>query len=131
MCSGLSRSKRMAPNTRGVSVFTRPPRISGAPDHCAIGVTVMPASLRCFAVPPVERISTPFALSARARSTMPLLSETERMARSIRRIQKQVAAAKRGRGAHVTAGLSPDVVVDVYEIGDGVRVADRCHAERG
>src|ERR1041384_2288351 len=119
----------MAPKTLGVSVFTRPPRISGAPDHVAIDVTLMPAPVRCFAVPPVERISTPRCSSARARSTMPVLSETERMARSIRRIQKQIAAAQCGRRAHVAAGLPPDVVVQIHEIGHCVRVANGRDAE--
>src|SRR3954469_15854971 len=112
----FARSWRIAPKTFGVSVLTLPPRISGAPDHCAIGVTAMPASVRCLAVPPVERISTPFAASARARWMMPVLSETERMARSISlvgAIQLQVALAhERGR-ADVAAGFLPDVVVDV------------------
>src|SRR6185295_1407602 len=130
--SGLSRSWRIAPKTFGVSVFTRPPRISGAPDHCAIGVTAMPASVRCLAVPPVERISTPFAASARARSMMPVLSETERMARAIslvRAIQLQVALAhERGR-TDVAAGFLPDVVVDVDEVRHRARVADGRDAE--
>src|SRR5436305_10974456 len=113
----LPRSKRIAPNTRGVSVFTRPPRISGAPDHCAIDVTSMPLSPRCFAVPPVERISTSFARSARASSTMPVLSETERMARSIR--------MHFVRRAHAAARHFPDEEVEVDVVRDRVRVADR------
>src|SRR5215212_1072016 len=120
----------MAPNTFGVSVFTRPPRISGAPDHCAIGVTGTPASARCFAVPPVERISTPCRVRARASSMMPVLSETERMARSMY-IHDQIAAAHQGRRPHVAAGLAPDVVVEIHEVGHGVRVTDRRHAEGG
>src|SRR2546423_15400453 len=118
-CAALSRSYNTAPKTRGVSVFTRPPRISGAPDHAAIGVTAMPASARCRAVPPVERISTPRDVRARARSTMPLLSETERMARSTFRIQDDAAS------------LPPDVGEEVRRVGDGVGVADRGDAERG
>src|SRR5438270_333394 len=100
----------MAPKTRGVSVFTRPPRISGAPDQLAIDVTSMPLSARCLAVPPVERISTFFARSARARPTIPLLSETERMARSIRMRETR-------RHAHAAAGRLPDEVVEVDRIG--------------
>src|ERR1041385_7117027 len=128
-CSGFERSDRIAPNTFGVSVFTRPPRISGAPDQEAIGVTGMPASCRCFAVPPVERISTFFAARARARSRMPVLSETERMARSID-MQQQIAAAQSARGSNVAAGFLPDVVVEIHEVGDGVRVADGRNTER-
>src|SRR4051794_37089214 len=122
-CDSLPRSKRIAPKTRGVSVFTRPPRISGAPDHCAIEVTSTPLSARCFAVPPVERISTSFARSARARSTMPVLSETERIARSIcmQFVQRPGAAA----------GCFPDEVIEVDRVGDGVGVTDRGYAERG
>src|SRR5258708_112112 len=113
----------MAPKTRGVSVLTRPPRISGAPDHLAIGVTSMPLSVRCLAVPPVERISMLCDRRARARSTMPLLSETERIARSIcmQSVQRPDAAA----------GFLPDVVVDVDGVGDGVRITDRGHSKRG
>src|ERR1043165_2128205 len=109
----------MAPKTRGVSVFTRPPRISGAPDHVAIGVAATPLSARCLAVPPVERISTPRALRARARSTMPVLSETERMARSMFRIRNRAAR------------LPPDVREEVRRVGDGVGVADGGDSERG
>src|SRR5438270_355929 len=90
-------------------------------------VTGMPASARCLAVPPVERISTPRALRARASSTMPLLSETERMARSIR-ITEHTTVAARCR-AHVAACFLPDVVVKVDEVGDGVGVADGGHTE--
>src|SRR5439155_4184793 len=118
----------MAPKTRGVNVLTRPLRISGAPDHDATGVTSIPASLRCLAVPPVERISTPFARRACANSMMPLLSETERVARSIR-ILNDAGGAHRCRRPDVSPGFPPDVVVQVHDIGDGVRVADRCHCE--
>src|SRR5713226_150420 len=116
----------MAPNTRGVRLLTRPPRISGAPDQSAIGVTSTPASARCFAVPPVERISTPFARSALASSTIPRLSETERRARSIR-----IHHDRLRHPADIAAGLFPDEVVEVHDIGHRVRVTERCHAERG
>src|ERR1700722_17670412 len=43
----------------------------------------MPASCSFFAEPPVERISTPCAVSCLASSTRPLLSETEIIARAI------------------------------------------------
>src|ERR1041385_5430016 len=72
----------------------------------------MPASARGLAVPPVERISTPRAVSARASSSRPLLSETERMARSMFRI-------------------APDRSEEVRRVGDGVGVADGGDAERG
>jgi hypothetical protein len=44
-------------------------------------ITFTPASRIAFAVPPVERISTPAAARPFARSTMPVLSETEMSAR--------------------------------------------------
>src|SRR5437763_8464577 len=124
-CEGLPRSNRIPPKTFGVSVLTRPPRISGAPDHFAIGVTSTPASVRCFAVPPVERISTPRARSALASSTMPVLSETERMARSIA-IQDDALR----HVAHVAARFLPDEYRQVRNVRHRVRVADRRHAER-
>jgi hypothetical protein len=44
-------------------------------------MTGMSLSVNMRAVPPVERISTPRACSARANSTMPVLSETLMSAR--------------------------------------------------
>src|SRR5213594_1623292 len=120
----------MAPKTRGVSVFTRPPRISGAPDQVATGVTSIPALARCFAVPPVDKISTFFERSAFARSMMPVLSETERIARSIR-ILNDARRTHGCRRANVAAGLSPDVVLEVDDVGDGVGVTDGGDAKRG
>src|SRR5205085_478160 len=125
-CAGLERSNRMLPKTLGVSVFTRPPRISGAPDHFAIGVTSTPASVRCFAVPPVERISTPRARSALASSTMPVLSETERMARSIA-IQDDALR----HVAHVAARFLPDEDLQVRHVRHRVRIADRGNSKGG
>src|SRR5437764_238783 len=104
----------MLPKTFGVSVFTRPPRISGAPDHLAIGVTSIPESVRCLAVPPVERISTPRARSALASSMMPVLSETERMARSIA-IQDDALR----HVAHVATCFLPDEDLQVGHVGHG------------
>src|SRR6266850_550229 len=125
-CAGLERSNRIPPKTLGVSVFTRPPRISGAPEYLATGVTSMPASVRCFAVPPVERISTPRSRSALASSTMPRLSETERMARSIA-IQHDALR----HVAHAPAGFLPDEDLQIGHVGHRVRVADRRHPKRG
>src|SRR4051794_32086986 len=116
----------MLPKTFGVSVFTRPPRISGAPDHREMGVTSTPAPVRCFAVPPVERISTPRSRSALASSMMPVLSETERIARSIA-IQYDALRDV----AHVSARFLPDEDLQVRDVGHRVRVADRGDAERG
>src|SRR6266571_1558177 len=121
-CAGLERSNKIPPKTLGVSVLTRPPRISGAPDHFAIGVTSMPASVRCFAVPPVERISTPRSRSALASSTMPRLSETERIARSIA-IQHDALR----HVAHAAARFLPDEDLQVRHVGHRMGVADRGH----
>src|SRR5512146_1902224 len=71
----------MPPWTRGWSVFTRPPRISGAAVYSPTGMTRSPASASAFWVPPVERSSTPFAARRRAKGTSPVLSETESSAR--------------------------------------------------
>src|SRR5438477_1192051 len=90
----------------------------------------MPASERCFAVPPVDRISTPRDRSALASSMIPLLSETERIARSIR-IRNHASGTHRCGGPDVAAGFPPDVVIDIDDVGDRMRVADRCDAERG
>src|SRR5687768_2947384 len=126
--SGFVRSMRIEPKTFGVRVFTRPPRISGAPDHSAIAVTGMPASWRCLAVPPVERISTWCAVSTFASSMTPVLSETETIARSIR-IEDEIAASHELCRSDVAAGLAPDMVVEVHDVGDCPRVADRRDSE--
>src|SRR3954465_14209907 len=65
---------------RGLSVFTRPSRISGNPRQSPIARTPMPAPASSRAVPPVETISTPRSASPRANSTRPRLSETVRSA---------------------------------------------------
>src|SRR6266545_6543076 len=71
----------MPPCTRGWSVFTRPPRISGAWVNSPTETTGTPASASAFCVPPVERISTSSAARRRANGTRPLLSDTETRAR--------------------------------------------------
>src|SRR6185312_1828456 len=81
--SGLSRRARMPPWTLGWSVFTRPSIISGKPVNSETSFTTTPFSLRSCAVPPVERISTPWVRSAFAKSTTPALSLTESSARWI------------------------------------------------
>jgi hypothetical protein len=49
--------------------------ISGKPVCSETSVTGTPASVSSFAVPPVERISTPRSLQPRAKSARPVLSE--------------------------------------------------------
>src|SRR5689334_15765984 len=59
----------------------------------------MPASASSRAVPPVESSATPRTASARAKSTMPVLSETESSARvtaaGMRRLPARVRSRKR------------------------------------
>src|SRR3954447_2605302 len=66
---------------RGLSVFTRPSRISGKPVYSSIARMSMPWSRSSRAVPPVDTISTPRSASPRAKSTSPRLSDTVRRAR--------------------------------------------------
>ena len=80
-CSGLSRRAKSPPCTAGCSVLTRPSIISGKPVTSATSRTVRPAARSALAVPPVESSSTPRAASARAKSSSPVLSETEISAR--------------------------------------------------
>ena len=60
-----ARARRAGPGCRrarcGCSVFTRPSSISGKPVTSATSTTGTPDSRSSFAVPPVERISTPRA----------------------------------------------------------------------
>src|SRR5829696_4317715 len=84
MWLGSSRSASSPAYSRGCSVFTRPPMISGKPVKSSIGRTSRPASFSAVAVPPVETSSTPSAASPRAKSTIPVLSETDSTARAIR-----------------------------------------------
>src|SRR5436305_3506304 len=77
MCAGTSRRASRPPWTFGCSVFTRPSSISGKPVWSATSVTGRPASASSFAVPPVDSSFTPSACSARAKSTTPVLSETD------------------------------------------------------
>src|SRR5262249_2691830 len=80
-CAGTSRRPRSPPWIFGWSVFTRPSSISGKPVWSLTWRTGTPASARSFAVPPVERISTPSAGRPRANSTTPRLSLTLTSAR--------------------------------------------------
>src|SRR4051812_20752597 len=60
----------------GLIVLTRPSSISGKPVTSSMGRVSIPASARCLAVPPVETISTPSWRRQRAKSAMPVLSDT-------------------------------------------------------
>src|SRR5688572_157767 len=81
--SSRSRRARIPPWTFGCRVFTRPSIISGKPVYSPTSVTTIPFSLRSWAVPPVDRIWTPWESSALANSTTPVLSETLISARRI------------------------------------------------
>src|SRR5581483_2002156 len=82
-CAGSSRRWRIPPCTLGWSVLTRPSSISGKPVRSEMSLTAMRESRRSFAVPPVETSSTPREASLRAKSAMPVLSVTLRIARWI------------------------------------------------
>src|SRR5215831_5775793 len=75
--AGESRRARIAACTCGWSVFTRPPASSSNPVHCSSGVASTPACARCAAVPPDATMRAPWAISARANSAAPRLSESE------------------------------------------------------
>src|SRR3990167_9478995 len=77
MCAGTSRRASRPPWMRGCSVLTRPSSISGKPVTSATSVTGRPASASRRAVPPVDSSLTPRACSAWAKSTMPVLSDTD------------------------------------------------------
>src|SRR5262245_8596767 len=94
MCSGRSRRASRAPWMRGCSVLTRPSSISGKPVTCATSVTGSPASASSLAVPPVDTSATPRWCSARAKSTTPVLSDTEINARVIDRSLQEFVVAQ-------------------------------------
>src|SRR6185312_3086484 len=79
--SSTPRRPRSPPWIFGCSVLTRPPMISGKPVWAETSRTGTPLAASSFAVPPVESISMLRFASARASSTMPVLSDTERSAR--------------------------------------------------
>src|SRR5688572_24466024 len=81
MCSGRSRRANSPPWTPGCSVFTRPSSISGNPVTSATSCTLSPASRSAFAVPPVEMRSQSRSTRRVAKSTIPVLSDTEMSAR--------------------------------------------------
>src|SRR5687768_9398037 len=91
--------------------------ISGKPVKSSIGRTWSPASASAEAVPPVETSSTPSAASPRAKSTIPVLSDTDRTARAIRTSPGCVTPApssraddtsRRHQDAARMAGVQPD-----------------------
>src|SRR5580692_1967748 len=81
----LPRIASKPPWTAGCSVLTRPSIISGNPVRSLTSSTLSPASLSVIRVPPVETSSTPKPANVRAKSTTPVLSETEMRARVARR----------------------------------------------
>src|SRR5690606_16051014 len=106
-CSALSRRASRPPWIFGCSVLTRPSRISGDPVCAATSVTARPDSASSRAVPPVDSKRTPRAASARANSTMPVLSDTESRAVSIF-MERAAERKKNGRERGGRSGL--DVV---------------------
>src|SRR5437867_96685 len=67
----------------GCSVLTRPSIISGKPVTSEMLVAASPASVNARAVPPVDTSSKRRAARPRAKSTIPVLSETLRRALGI------------------------------------------------
>ena len=93
-CSASSRTASRPPWTIGCNVLTRPSIISGKPVRSLTSFTVSPASRSVLAVPPVETSSTPCWLRARARSTTPVLSETDNRARRMGIVVMMVLAGE-------------------------------------
>src|SRR4051794_38888682 len=91
-CSALSRTASTPAAIFGLIVFTRPSSISGKPVKSSIARVSTPASFRCFAVPPVETISTPSSRRQRANSATPVLSETVISARLTRTSARAVTS---------------------------------------
>ena len=75
------RRARMPPWIIGWSVLTRPSMISGKPVTDETSTAATSASTKVRWVPPVDRISTPRSANARAKGTMPDLSDTLTKAR--------------------------------------------------
>src|SRR5579864_2877453 len=80
-CAWFPRTCRMPPCTRGCSVLTRPSSISGKPVSSEMSFTGMLESRSSLAVPPVEKSSTFIVTKRLAKTTMPVLSVTLRIAR--------------------------------------------------
>src|SRR5665647_1554269 len=119
------RSNRMPPKSFGCSVFTRPPKTSGKPVTSATLVTGRPAAARCAAVPPVERRPKPSPVRARAKSTRPVRSDTERSARRVL-LTDGVRSFRSGvlrDGRDVASGSLPDPGEEAGREGDGRVVA--------
>src|SRR5512139_1371564 len=110
----------MPPWTLGCSVFTRPSSISGKPVYSLTSITARPASRSALAVPPVESSSTPAPASARAKSTRPVLSETESRARWIFIGRWRERLVGKAVFAHL---LAQGVAVDAEHVGGARLVA--------
>src|SRR3954452_15288588 len=91
-CSALSRTASTPAAIFGLIVLTRPSSISGNPVKSSIARTSSPASARCFAVPPVETISTPSSARQRANSATAVLSDTVIRARFTRTSPRAVTS---------------------------------------
>src|SRR5437016_594390 len=117
MCSEFPRMASRRSAISGFSVFTRPSRISGNRVRSETSRTGIPFEARRRAVPPVETISTLRSASARANSTIPVLSYTLITARSIR-------LTVISRLSKVAVYCFPDVEPDVGHIRDGMGIRD-------
>src|SRR5688572_5572533 len=98
--------------------------ISGKPVWLETSLTAIPAPASSFAVPPVERISTWRSASARAKSTSPVLSETERSARRTR-ISTRAPCGSAVRQAELAQFLAQRAAVDAENVCGAALVAVR------
>src|SRR4051794_11970275 len=99
--------------------------ISGKPVTSSTGRTFSPAASSAAAVPPVEMSSTPSDASPRAKSWMPVLSETDSSARPTR-TSPGCTIASIGRGRYLDAagggGIEPDGAAGDVPDGGGEEV---------
>src|SRR5580692_10092463 len=105
-CSASWRIASRPPWIFGCSVLTRPSIISGKPVRSDTSRTLRPASVRARAVPPVETSSMPKPARKRANSASPVLSETERRAREMRRRCSGMGRSRACTHKHVVGWLA-------------------------
>eukprot|EP00056_Hartaetosiga_gracilis_P012510 m.199462 g.199462 ORF g.199462 m.199462 type:complete len:173 (-) comp13697_c2_seq2:1228-1746(-) len=95
MCSSLSRFASRPLWMAGWRDLTRPPSISGHFVTSFTSTTSTPCSRSAFAVPPVERTHTLNSFNTSARTSIPLLSNTETSARRIVTWSEDIVKTKR------------------------------------
>src|SRR4051812_29275927 len=130
MWSLRPRIARIPPEIFGCIVFTRPSSISGKPVTSETSRTGTPFSRIIRAVPPVETISAPSSLSARAKSMIPVLSVTLMRTRPIAisrtitlkcGLRRALAAAELQRTSLVVAPILVDLGEQLRGLGELAR----------